>query len=377
MTADTSDASGRDAARRDASRRVVVGGGIATGLLAALDGPASAQNSGAQNSGSSGSTGAGGSGTAGSGTAGSASSGGAGGAHAGSSGLLAPQDAYPRPPFPRQEQDWPGLAQRMEPQPDHGEESYRGSGRLRGRRALITGGDSGIGRAAAIAYAREGADVAFNYLPVEQPDADDVVKLIRDAGRKAVPLPGDIRDEAFCRQLVSDAVSGLGGLDILVNNAARQHAAPSITEISSDAFDWTLKTNLYAMFWITKAALEHLPAGAAIINTTSVVAYDPPKDLLDYATTKGGIMVFTKALAKQLAERGIRVNGVAPGPIWTPLQPSGGQPPEEIPRFGASTPLGRPGQPVELAPLYVALAAETSSYSTGQIFGATGGSGGP
>jgi NAD(P)-dependent dehydrogenase (short-subunit alcohol dehydrogenase family) len=284
---------------------------------------------------------------------------------------------YPRPPFPRQEQEWPGLASKMTPRPDHGEMSYKGSGRLAGRKALITGGDSGMGRAAAIAFAREGADVAFNYLPVEEPDAKEVVQLIEAEGRKAVPLPGDLRDEAFCNKLVADAVRELGGLDILVSNAARQHAQDSILDISTQQFDDTFKTNVYAMFWLTKAAMPHLKPGATIINTASVNSYDPDKSLLDYASTKGAIMIFTKALAKQVADKGIRVNAVAPGPIWTPLQPSGGQKPDNLPEFGAKTPMGRPGQPAELAPIYVLLASSEASFSTGQVYGAVGGDGGP
>jgi len=242
---------------------------------------------------------------------------------------------------------------------------------------LITGGDSGIGRAAAIAYAREGADVAIGYLEQEEPDAQEVLELIRAEGRKAVALPGDIRDEAFCQQLVSDAVEQLGGLDILVNNAARQQSAASLADISTQQLDDTLKTNVYAMFWITKAALSHLQPGSTIINTTSVVAYSPPENLLDYSATKAAIENFTKGLAKQVASKGIRVNGVAPGPFWTPLQPSGGQPTDALVEFGSDTPLGRPGQPAELAGVYVLLASPESSYSTGQIFGATGGNGGP
>ncbi len=284
---------------------------------------------------------------------------------------------YPRPPFPVQEQPWPGLASRMTPRPDHGETSYRGTGRLAGRKALITGGDSGMGRAAAIAFAREGADVAFNYLPQEQPDADEVIALIRAAGRKAAPLPGDLRSEAFCRSLVADAVSQLGGLDILVSNAARQKAQKSILDITTEQFDDTFKTNVYAMFWLTKAAVPHLGPGSAIINTASVNAYDPQPDILDYSATKGAIAIWTKALAKQLAEKRIRVNAVAPGPIWTPLQVSGGQFPEKLPQFGADSPMGRAGQPAELAALYVLLATNEASYSTGQVFGAVGGRGGP
>ncbi|WP_181707645.1 SDR family oxidoreductase [Chthonobacter rhizosphaerae] len=291
--------------------------------------------------------------------------------------LVDPTTKYPKPPFPRQEQDWPGLASRMDPRPDHGEESYRGSGRLAGRRALITGGDSGIGRAAAIAYAREGADVAINYLPAEESDAREVADLIRAEGRKVVPIAGDIRDEGFCNTLVESTVRELGGLDILVNNAARQHAMSDISGLTTELLDWTFKTNLYALFWITKAALPHLKPGSAIINTTSVVAYDPPEGLVDYAVTKAGIMNFTKSMAKQLAPKGIRVNGVAPGPFWTPLQPSGGQPTEELPTFGSDTPMGRPGQPAELAGVYVLLASGEDSYATGQIYGAVGGRGGP
>src|SRR5579859_1072671 len=288
-----------------------------------------------------------------------------------------PVGEYPKPPFADQKQDWPGLASQMTPRPDHGEKSYRGSGRLAGRKALVTGGDSGIGRAAVIAFAREGADVAFNYLPKEEADAREVVDLIRQAGRKAVPLPGDIRNEDFCKKLVEDAARELGGLDILVNNAARQHAVARLEDISTQQFDDTFKTNVYAMFWITRAALPHMKAGSAIINTASVNAYDPVKDIIDYAATKGAIMIFTKGLAKQIAERGIRVNAVAPGPIWTPLQPSGGQQPGKLPSFGADSPMGRPGQPAELASIYVLLASGEASYATGQVYGAVGGHGGP
>jgi NAD(P)-dependent dehydrogenase (short-subunit alcohol dehydrogenase family) len=265
----------------------------------------------------------------------------------------------------------------MDPVPDHGEKTYRGSGRLKGRRALITGGDSGIGRAAAIAFAREGADVAINYLPEEESDAVEVLKLIHAEGREAISLPGDIRDEAFCEQLVADAVKELGGLDILVNNAGKQQAVDSILDLTTEQFDSTFKTNIYAMFWITKAAIPHLKPGASIINTSSVQAYDPSPNLLDYAQTKTAIVSFTKSLAQQLAEKGIRVNAVAPGPYWTPLQSSGGQPPDKVMKFGEETAMGRPGQPVELAPVYVLLASEDSSYSTGQVYGASGGGGNP
>ncbi len=291
--------------------------------------------------------------------------------------LLNPVTEYPKPPFPKQQQPWPGLASKMEPRPDHGEESYKGSGRLAGRKALITGGDSGMGRAAAIAFAREGADVAINYLPQEEPDAQEVVALIKAAGRKAVTLPGDIKDEQFCQKLVADAAQQLGGLDILVNNAARQIAQDSIEKISTQEFDETFKTNVYAMFWITKAALPHMKPGATIINTASVQAYDPSANILDYAATKAAIANFSKGLAKQLAPKGIRVNAVAPGPIWTPLQVTGGQEPENLPKFGSDSPMTRPGQPAELAALYVLLASPESSYSTGQVFAAVGGNGGP
>lgn len=288
-----------------------------------------------------------------------------------------PRNKYPKPPFRQQSQPWPGLASKMDPKPDHGEKSYKGSGRLKGRKALITGGDSGMGRAAAIAYAREGADVAINYLPNEQPDADEVVKLIRAEGRKAVAIPGDIREESFCKKLVEQAVNELGGLDILVNNAARQQTRPTISEVSSEDFDATMKTNIYAPFWITKAALPHLQPGSAIIATASEQAYDPSPDLYDYAQTKAATMNYVKSLAKQLAEKGIRVNGVAPGPIWTPLQVSGGATMEKLEKFGGQTPLGRPGQPAELASIYVQLAANDASYATGQIYGAAGGGGQP
>ena len=294
-----------------------------------------------------------------------------------SPGFQDPVAKHPKPPFPGQQQPWPGLAARMTPRPDHGEQTYRGSGRLAGRKALITGGDSGIGRAAAIAYAREGADVAINFLAAEEEDAREVVHLIRDAGRRAVALPGDIRDEAFCKRLVADAVRELGGLDIVVNNAAYQISQASILDITSEQFDDTFKTNVYATFWITRAAVPHLPPGAAIINTTSVQAYEPSENIVDYAATKAAVMNFSKGVAKQLARKGIRVNAVAPGPVWTPLQVCGGQTPENLAKFGSETPMGRPGQPAELASLFVSLAAAETSYSIGEVFGATGGRGGP
>ncbi|MFS4436541.1 SDR family oxidoreductase [Citrobacter farmeri] len=282
---------------------------------------------------------------------------------------------FPTPPFPHQKQPFPGLAGKMQPLPDHGEESYQGSGQLTGKKVLITGGDSGIGRAVAIAYAREGADVAINYLPDEEEDAREVVALIKQAGRQAVALPGDIRDESFCRQLVSQAAESLGGLDILVNNAGRQQFCESIEDLTTEAFDATFKTNVYAMFWITKAAIPHFQAGSVIINTSSVQAYEPSEILLDYAQTKAAIVAFTKSLAKQLASKGIRVNAVAPGPYWTALQCCGGQPQEKIEQFGANAPLGRPGQPVEIAPLYVTLASAENSYTSGQVWCSDGGTG--
>ena len=288
-----------------------------------------------------------------------------------------PTDRYAKPPFEKQRQPWPGLARDMTPRPDHGETSYKGSGRLTGRKALITGGDSGMGRAAAIAFAREGADVAINYHPDEQPDADEVVALIEAEGRVAVAIPGDLRDADFCERLVAQAVAKLGGLDIVVNNAARQQQADSIVDISNEDFDATIKTNVYAPFWITRAALPHLDAGDTIIFTTSEQAYDPSPDIIDYSMTKAALMNLTKSLAKQLGPKGIRVNGVAPGPIWTPLQVSGGATMEKLEQFGSQTPLGRPGQPVELASIYVQLAARDASYATGQVYGAAGGSGQP
>ncbi|GHD16516.1 SDR family oxidoreductase [Tianweitania populi] len=336
----------------DRSRRLLVGG-MSAGLVTAFASRASAQEGGA------------------------AAKPAAAAASTPAEALQDPTTKYPKPPFPAQTQEWPGLASKMDPKPDHGEESYKGSGRLAGRKALITGGDSGMGRAAAIAYAREGADVAINYLPQEESDAKEVVALIEAEGRKAVAIPGDLRDRDFCNKLVEDAARELGGLDILVNNAGRQQAKESLLDISDEWFDWTFKTNVYAMFWLTKAALPHLKPGSSIIVTTSVQAYDPSENLVDYAMTKACGQSFTKSMAKQLAPKGIRVNGVAPGPVWTPLQPSGGQLPEDIPQFGADAPLGRAGHPAELAGIYVLLASNENSFATGQVYGAVGGHGGP
>lgn len=292
-------------------------------------------------------------------------------------GIEDPRDLYVHGPFDPQSQPWPGLASKMSPVPDHGEASYRGSGKLAGRKALITGGDSGIGRAAAIAFAREGADVAISYLPAEEPDARDVIRLIQAAGRKGIALPGDIRDETFCGAMVNKAVSELGGLDILVSNAARQQSYDSILDIPSEQFDWTIKTNIYALFWITKAAIPHMQPGSSIVMTSSINAYEPGVNIVDYALTKAAIMNYSKGLSKQMIRRGIRVNAVAPGPFWTPLQVTGGQTQENLREFGAQTPYKRPGQPAELAPIYVFLASNEASYVTGQVYGATGGMGQP
>ncbi len=284
-----------------------------------------------------------------------------------------PVDRYPQITPEEQHQSEPGLERKLDIVPDLGEATYRGTGRLIGRKALITGADSGIGAAVAIAFAREGADVALSYLKTEQPDADRIIALVEDAGRKALALPGDISEAEQCRRLVSQAAEQWGGLDIVVNNAGKQVYCEDLSELSDEQFDETVKTNVYAMFWISKAALEHLQPGATIINTTSVEAYKPAPILVDYAMTKGAINVFTKALAQQLAPKGIRVNAVAPGPIWTALQVSGGQPPEALPSFGETTPLGRAGQPAELAPAYVFLASAESSFVVGETLSVTGG----
>ncbi len=284
-----------------------------------------------------------------------------------------PRSRYPRISPPEQRQPWPGSQDEMEPRPDLGEDSYRGSGRLTGRKALITGADSGIGAAVAIAFAREGADVALSYLPAEEDDARRIVGLIEAAGRRAVAVPGDVTDSAYCRRLVATAVEELGGLDILVNNAGRQVAVEKLEDISDEQFAETMHTNVFALFWITKAALPHLPAGATIINTASLEAYQQNALLVDYAATKAAINNFSKALASQLAPRGIRVNVVAPGPTWTALQISGGFPVEQIPEYGHDTPLGRSGQPAELAPAYVFLASGESSFVVGATINVNGG----
>ncbi|MFH9657148.1 SDR family oxidoreductase [Streptomyces sp. NPDC017248] len=282
-----------------------------------------------------------------------------------------PVTQHARPDFPSQDQPHPGHTGPMDPPPDHGEDSYRGSGRLDGRKTVITGGDSGIGRAVALAYAREGADVLFTYLAEEEDDARETARLVEDAGRKAVAVPCDIREESNCRELIRRAVDEFGRIDVLVNNAAYQMAQPDgIEAISTEQFDRVLRTNLYGMFWLTKFALPHIPAGGCVINTTSVQAYQPSPPLLDYAMTKGAIVTFTQGLAQMVAERGIRVNAVAPGPVWTPLIPA------TLPdtaEFGKQSPLGRPAQPAELAPAYVYLASPQASFITAEILNATGG----
>jgi NAD(P)-dependent dehydrogenase (short-subunit alcohol dehydrogenase family) len=288
-----------------------------------------------------------------------------------------PVDRHPRVDPPKQDQEMPGLDAELTPTADRGETSYRGTGRLQGRRALVTGADSGIGSAVAIAFAREGADVALSYLPAEEEDATKVAALIEAEGRTVVKLPGDVMDRQWCGDLVEQAVQGLGGLDILVNNAGRQVATEQLEDLTDEQLDETMKTNVYAMFWITRAAVPHMPPGSAVISSTSVQAYSPSEHLLDYASTKAAINAFTKGLAKQLAPRGIRVNAVAPGPVWTPLQVVEGQPKEALPEFGHSTPLGRAGMPVELAPAYVFLASAESSYVLGETLNVNGGQDSP
>ncbi|NQX35806.1 SDR family oxidoreductase [Herbiconiux sp. VKM Ac-2851] len=290
--------------------------------------------------------------------------------------MYTPQDPtsqYPRPPFPAQQQSGPGDHRKMDPAPDHGETTYVGTGRLPGRKALVTGADSGIGRAVAIAYAREGADVALSYLPEEQAEAEEVAELIRAEGRTAVLLPGDLQDEAVDQQVVADAVEGLGGLDILVINAGTMPTVDSIDDFETKTLDHVLKTNIYPLFWLTKAASPHLKPGASIITTSSIQGFVPSPSLAEYAVSKAGIANWTRAMAQQLIERGIRVNGVAPGPVWTPLQPAF-VPNQKIEQFGSETPMGRAGQPVELAPAFVFLASQESSYVVGETIAVTGGS---
>ncbi|MDT0125398.1 SDR family oxidoreductase [Paenibacillus sp. RRE4] len=273
----------------------------------------------------------------------------------------------------KQQQDEPGLQREMTPAPDCGEKTYKGSGRLTGRKAVVTGADSGIGRAVAIAYAREGADVVLSYLSEEEADAKEVVQLIEEAGRRAIAVPGDLKDEKYCEELIETAVKELGGIDILANVAGKQQFVEQIADLTTEQFDATFKTNVYSMFWLNKAAVKHMKAGGSIINTSSIQAYKPSPILLDYATTKASINTFSKALAQQVGSKGIRVNVVAPGPVWTPLQVVGGQPVEKLAEFGNNTPLGRAGQPAEMAPAYVFLASQESSYVSGETLNANGG----
>jgi len=282
-----------------------------------------------------------------------------------------PRTSGDQPPFPAQSQPYPGLESQMEPKPDFGEESYRGSGKLEGMAALITGGDSGIGRAVALAFAREGADVLISYLN-EDEDARETVRAVTESGRRAEAVAGDIQDEAHCVALVERAVETFGRLEILVNNAAFQNTVESIQELTSEDWDRAFRTNIYATFYLSKAALKHLPEGGTIINTTSIQAYQPSAKLMHYAATKGAIVTFTKALSEAALEQGVRVNAVAPGPVWTPLITST-MPPEQHTEFGSQSPMGRPAQPAELAPSFVFLASRDSSFITGEVIGVTGG----
>jgi NAD(P)-dependent dehydrogenase (short-subunit alcohol dehydrogenase family) len=288
--------------------------------------------------------------------------------------LQDPRKQYPQPPFEPQHQSQPGLEKEMNPKPDCGESSYQGAGKLKGRKALVTGADSGIGRAVAIAFAREGADVAISYLPSEEPDAKQVIQLIEKSGVKALALPGDLEDESFCTSMVETAEKQLGGLDIVVNNAGTMSSHPDLLEVTTADFDKVFKTNVYALFWIAKAAIPLLKPGSSIVNTASVQAFKPSPGIVDYAMTKAAIVAFTKGMAKPLMEKGIRINAVAPGPFWTPIQPTG-QPPEKLAKLGEEVPFGRPGQPVEIAPVYVLLASQEGSYITGEVYGVTGGTG--
>jgi NAD(P)-dependent dehydrogenase (short-subunit alcohol dehydrogenase family) len=282
-----------------------------------------------------------------------------------------PIEAGPKPPFPEQQQDPPGIEAEMDPPPDYGEESYRGSGKLADKVALVTGGDSGIGRAVALAFAREGADVLISYLSEEQ-DAAETVRVVEESGRRAVSVPGDIGDPEHCRALVEQAVDELGRLDVLVNNAAFQMAHESVTEIPAEEIERVFRTNVLSFFWLSQAAIPHMEPGSTIVNTTSIQAFEPSAELIHYATTKGAIVTFTKALAKELVEKGIRVNAVAPGPVWTPLIAMS-FPPDVVAKFGEDNPLGRPAQPAELAPAYVFLASDDSRFVVGEVIGVTGG----
>jgi NAD(P)-dependent dehydrogenase (short-subunit alcohol dehydrogenase family) len=284
-----------------------------------------------------------------------------------------PVNRNPHPELPEQALEWPGLESEMDPRPDYGEETYQGSGRLTGKAAIITGGDSGIGRAVALAFAREGADVLISYLEAEESDAQEAVRVVEEAGKKAVLVPGDIRDESHCQEMVEQAMQEFGKIDVLVNNAAYQMVCNGIQEISSEQFDRTFKTNIYAIFYLCKAALPHMKPGASIINTCSKEAYHPKPSLMDYAATKGAIVTFSKALAAETTPQGIRVNVVAPGPVWTPLIPASYPPEQGVSMFGGSQPIGRPAQPVEVAPAYVFLASQEAGYISGEVIGVVGG----
>ncbi|MDX6381157.1 MAG: hypothetical protein QOI57_2181 [Rubrobacteraceae bacterium] len=283
-----------------------------------------------------------------------------------------PKEQYPQPEFPEQEQEHPGLDSEMQPEPDYGYETYRGYGRLEGKATIITGGDSGIGRAVALAFAREGADVLLSYLEEEEPDAQETARIVEEAGKKAVKVPGDIVEEDQCRKIVERAVEEFGKIDVLVNNAAHQMTVNGIADVSSDLLDRTFKTNIYAMFWLCKAALPHLQEGGSIINVGSIQAYQPSPTLLPYSATKGAIITFTKGLAQEVVQYGLRANCVAPGPVWTPIIPAS-MPGEQTSQFGGTSPMGRPAQPAELAPAFVFLASQESSFVNGETLGVTGG----
>lgn len=285
-----------------------------------------------------------------------------------------PRSGYHTGPFPRQEQKQPGLTAAMDPTPDHGELSYQGHGRLAGKAALITGGDSGIGKAAAIAFAREGSDVAISYLPAEEDDAQDTAEWIRKAGREVLLLPGDGRDEDFSTRIADQTAEQFGRLDVVVLNAGYQKNREGLANLTTEDFDRVFKTNLYSLLWTARAAVPYLKPGASIITTASIQAFDPSPELIDYAMTKAAQVAFTKALAQELGPQGIRVNAVAPGPIWTPLIPAT-EWPDKLPTFGQDTPLARAGQPAELAPAYVLLASDEGSYISGAVLPVTGGTG--
>jgi len=285
-----------------------------------------------------------------------------------------PTTQYPQPPYAEQDQrdQHPGLESEMQPRPDYGEETYKGSGKLEGKKAIITGGDSGIGRAVALAFAREGADVLISYLEEEEPDAQETVQVIEDAGRKAVKMPGDVSEESQCQAIVQKAVEEFGQIDVLVNNAAHQMTVNGIADVSTELLDRTFKTNIYAMFWLSKASLPHMQPGGSIINVCSIQAYQPSPTLLPYSSTKGAIISFTKGLAQEVVQYGLRANSVAPGPVWTPIIPAS-MPGETVSQFGGTSPMGRPAQPAELAPAFVFLASQESSYVNGETLGVTGG----